>query len=323
MRRFLGIVAAGAALRSLAFAPGGDLPTTRAKPVPGPSKIAAASASGATVSQLTPAHPKTDGTASVPGSSPGELPPGHPKIDGAASQRRSTAEELPPGRPKTGGTASVPGSSPGELPPGHPRVRDGAAPPTADELIKQLDSTKDLKERQKTFEVAAALGRLYYSHARYKDAVEYLSQALDKAEPTRSLYLEQKKKLHGKEQTAKSGCGADRANLEAETAIARERAKRGDVAGAASCALAALQPAVEAEELRANARFLTGDSPGALSGYERVLQISADSANSLFGRAAVLFDAQGNDPKALRRAKEDFAAFLRLYPGSPRAEEAK
>src|SRR5262249_40853242 len=27
--------------------------------------------------------------------------------------------------------------------------------------------------------------------------------------------------------------------------------------------------------------------------------------------------------KALRRAKEDFAAFLRLYPGSPRAEEAK
>jgi len=247
-------------------------------------------------------------------------------IAAAAAALRSLAfaagDELPPGHPKLDGPASAPGASPGDLPPGHPKVRDGASAPTADELIKQLDSTKDLKERQKTFEVAAAVGRLYYSHSRYKDAVEYLSQALQKAEPTRALYLEQRKKMGSKQPEAGS-CGADRANLEAETAFARERAKRGDVAGAASCALAALAPALEVEEFRANARFLTGDSPGALAGYERVLQISADNANSLFGRAAVLFDSQGNDVKALRRAKEDFATFLRLHPTAPRAEEAK
>jgi tetratricopeptide (TPR) repeat protein len=210
-----------------------------------------------------------------------------------------------------------------DLPAGHPKVRDGAAAPTADELIQQLDSAKDLKERQKTFEVAAALGRLYYSHARYQDAVEYLSQALQKTEPTRSLYLEQKKKLQGKRPQA-GGCGGSSvAGFEAEAAIARDRVKRGDPAGAASCALAALQPALETEELRANARFLLGDSAGALSGYERVLQIAEDSPNSLFGRAAVLFDAHGNDVKSLRRAKDDLSTFLRLYPGSPRADQTK
>ncbi len=210
-----------------------------------------------------------------------------------------------------------------DLPPGHPKVRDGAPAPTADDLIKQLDSAKDLKERQKTFEVAAALGRLYYSQARYQDAVEYLSQALQKAEPTRALYLEQRKKLQGKRPQASACGGSGVASFEAEADIARDRAQRGDPAGAASCALAALLPALETEELRANARFLLGDSAGALGGYERVLQIAEQSPNSLFGRAAVLFDARGNDVKSLRRAKDDLGAFLRLYLGSPRADQAK
>ncbi len=221
--------------------------------------------------------------------------------------------------------AAAPSSANPELPPGHPKVRDGSAAPSADELLKQLDSTKDLKERQKTFEVAAALGKLYYSHARYHDAAEYLSQAVLKAESTRALYLEQRKKARGKElPPERAGCGGDRgATLEAETDIARDRAKGGDYAGAAACALTALQPVLEVEELRANARFLTGDSPGALAGYERVLQIAESNSNSLFGRAAVLFDAQGNDVRALPRVKEALGAFLRLYPDSPRAAEAK
>jgi tetratricopeptide (TPR) repeat protein len=211
------------------------------------------------------------------------------------------------------------------LPPGHPKVRQGTAPPGAEELIKQLDATQDLKQRKKSFEVAIALGKLYYAQARYPEAIEYLTQATQKAEPTRAFVLEQRKgigtQVAGSAESA--GCPAgDQGTMETLTSVARDLRKRGKRKEALACARAALQPGLEAEELRGNALFLTGDPKTALAAYERVLAV-AERPSALYARAMVLFDSRGEDLKALRQAKDDLGRFLRLEPTGPKAAQAK
>jgi len=257
---------------------------------------------------LPPGHPKVDRSASSPAlsSGAGDLPPGHPKIDAQPSA-------APAGESKDA-----------DLPPGHPQVRPGNAPPTADQILKQLDSTPDLKNREKTFEVAFALGKLYYSHARYAEAAEYLGQATQKAEPARALYLAQRPRAAGTGSGREDACGSTAQNsLEAKTGAARQLAQKGNAAGALACLRDALEPELEVEELRANALFLTGNSPGALAGFERALAISGDRAHSLYGRALVLFDSRGDDLKALQKVKEDLAHFLRQEPTGERADYAR
>jgi len=109
------------------------------------------------------------GSALAQGPDRPELPPGHPPIDGASPQK-----------------------PPAELPSGHPAVKPGAEARNADDLLNKLDSTGDLKQRVKTFEIAASIGRLYYSRSRYSEAAEYFGVALDKAEPSRQLFLQQR-----------------------------------------------------------------------------------------------------------------------------------
>ncbi len=254
------------------------------------------------VTGLPPGHPKLDGPAIAPGASEskaGGLPPVHPKIDGAPSDESKSAE----------------------LPPGHPQVRPGNSPPTADQILKQLDSTPDLKKRDKTFEVASAVGKLYYAHGRYADAAEYLGQATKKAEPARALFFEQRKRVGASSAAAPQGACASSAQntMEAQTAAARQMAQKGNSRGALQCVRAALEPEVEVEELRANALFLTGDSAGALAGYERALAISADRVNSLYGRASLLFDTRGDDLKALHQVKGDLTRVLTLEPKREKA----
>jgi tetratricopeptide (TPR) repeat protein len=253
---------------------------------------------------LPPGHPKLDRSASPPAlsSEAGDLPPGHPKIDA-----------LPSGAPS--------GESKADLPPGHPQVRPGNAPPTAEQILKQLDSTPDLKKREKTFEVASALGKLYYSHARYAEAAEYLGQATQKAEPARALYLQRRQRAAGSASAKEGACGSLAQNsLEAQTAAARQLSQKGDSAGALSCLRAALEPELEVEELRANALFLTGNSSAALAGFERALAISGERVNCLYGRASVLFDSRGDDLKSLKQVKEDLTHVLRLVPTGEKAD---
>jgi hypothetical protein len=259
------------------------------------------------------------------------LPPGHPKIDSAApaeGQSNSTSGELPPGHPKVDAPGSGPSeASPGagELPPGHPQVRSGNAPRSADEILKQLDATPDLKQRDKSFEIAAAVGKLYYGRARYSDAADYLGQAAKKAEPTRSLYLEQRRKMRSSSAGRQEGAcdSSGKSSLEAETAEARKMAQAGKSVAALSCLRAALEPELEVEELRANALFLTGDSAGALAGYERALAVSSDRAASLYGRASVLIDGHPDDVKSLRQAKDDLTRFLAVEPAGEKATYAR
>ena len=105
--------------------------------------------------------------------------------------------------------------------------------------------------------------------------------------------------------------------------VAEERAKKGDTAGAAACARAALEPVLEVEVLRGKALYLTGDKAGALTVYERVLDVAPSNAEALFARSAVLYETKGEDLKALQAAHEGFEAFVAAHPDSPRAELAQ
>jgi tetratricopeptide (TPR) repeat protein len=241
------------------------------------------------------------GSALAQGPDRSELPPGHPPIDANSPQKPAA-----------------------ELPSGHPAIKPGTEARNADDLLSKLDSAGDLKQRVKTFEIAASIGRLYYSRSRYSEAAEYFGIALDKAEPSRQLFLQQRKKAGIRAVSQKDACPKEaNDSLEHQTSIAQAAAKAGRPAAALGCLREALEPVLEVTELRGNGLFLTGNPTGAAQQYERVLQVSDQRPDSLFGHAVVLVDSQGDDLSALRRAKSDFEKYLRLYANAPKAEEAK
>ncbi len=209
------------------------------------------------------------------------------------------------------------------LPPAHPPVQPGRAAPTADELLKRLESAGDLKTKEKTFEIAASLGKLYYAHGRYTDAVVFFDQAVLKAEPARALYLARKKALGAKgvPTAAAAGCvpGQDET---LDTQLAKAQAQK-DPAFAAACARVALHPLIELESQLGAAKFLIHDAPGALAVYDRALVLFDSNPEARYGRGAVLLDSKGEDVAALKLAKADFDRFLADYPTSPRAKQAR
>lgn len=242
-----------------------------------------------------------------------KLPEGHPPIDDKPKRSPPPLELNAP------------------LPPGHPPVPDGPAPkapPTSDELIKQLDATADLKTKEKTFEVAAALGKLYYAHGRWPEAVEFLTQAVVKAEPTRQLYFEQRSKAARQKKpvppASSVGCSpSPQTTLDSLTALAKEKAKANDAAAAAACARAALHPLMEVDAMLANAKFVVGDAGGALAVHERQLELFESNPEAIYGRAAILLDTRGDDLEALRQAKAGFERYLRDFGMAPKAKQAK
>jgi len=247
----------------------------------------------------------------------GALPEGHPPIDGAGAAPNAGA--LPPGHPPMDGAGAASSAQP--LPPGHPPMREGAAPPSADELLQRLDAQPDLKARDKSFDVAAAVGKLYYSSARYADAVEYLGQAWAKSERARQLYLQQRKKA-GPSPATPDACQGPR-ELKPLTDEMEKRAAAGDASGAAGCGAAAMALVLEVEEMRANALALTGDARGAVDGYQRVLQVDPARQGSLYGRAMALVESRPDDVAALKTAKADLGAVLSGSPAPARVEMAK
>ncbi|ADO74350.1 tetratricopeptide repeat protein [Stigmatella aurantiaca] len=262
-------------------------------------------------------------TAALLAAEPTSLPPNHPPVPpGTGASPAAPMGAMPEGHPPFAAP-----SAPGELPAGHPPMSEtGRAPPSAEELLKQLDSTEGLRAREKTFEIASSLGKLYYSNGRHADSVMYFLQAEEKAVKTRALFLEQRKKLAKKPvpSAQEAQCGfSETSSVEEMGKVAEARAKQGDAAGAAACARAALAPVLEVEVLRANALYLTGDSQGALTVYGRVLEVSPSHEEALFSRSALLYETKGEDVKALQAAHEGFEAFLAMHPDSPRADLAK
>lgn len=209
------------------------------------------------------------------------------------------------------------------LPPNHPPA---GKPPSADELIQKLDSTAGLKEKEKPFEIAASLGRLYFGQGRYADALVYYKQALAGAEGARTLFLAQRKLAGTKPLPAPASVGCE---VKADTTLAQleEKAKglaaAKNAGGATACLRAALVPVMDAEVSLGNAQFLLADAPGAVQTHTRALETFESNVDARYARGAVTLDANGDDVAALNRAKADFERFLADAPTSPRATNAK
>ncbi|RKG81867.1 hypothetical protein D7V88_25895 [Corallococcus terminator] len=232
---------------------------------------------------------------------------------------------MPEGHPTMPASAPVAPGAP--LPQGHPPVSDAnKLPPSAEELMKQLDSTEGLREREKTFEIASSLGKLYYTNGRNAEALSYLAQAQAQSDGARTRFLALKKKL-GKTpllSLAEANCGfTPGQTLDAMDAAVQARAKSGDIAGAATCARASLEPVLDVELLRGNALYLQGDSVASLKAYARVLEVEPKHAEGLFSHASLVFETQGENLQALKSAREGFDALVAVHPQSPRAPMAR
>lgn len=198
--------------------------------------------------------------------------------------------------------------------------------PSSEELLKKLDAMgPGLKEKAKTFEICASLGKLYFTQGRLVDAIPYLEQASAKAEPLRAVYLKLKSEVGAKPvpDPASIGCA-----LKADTLMEEELKKvetqfKGQSAKALSCARASLAPLMEVEVQLGHARFLTGDVPGALKVHERSLELFENNAESRYARGAILLDTRGDDLQGLAEAKKELERFLKEAPHSGHAKQAQ
>ena len=237
------------------------------------------------------------------------------------------ADGLPPGHPPIPNADAGPTPRPfsGALPPGHPDISSGKPAPSARDILQQLDATPDLKTRPKPFEVAASVGKLYFTQGRYPDALLYLRQAVDGADSLRTLYLAERRRVKGKlPDAAAAGCPKEASTTPgALGARAKERALAQDHAAAAACALQALEPALEASALLGNALFLERDTAGALAAYAWVLEVDPLQPLALYGRAGVRFDSRPNDVTSLRLVKKDLTEFLAQWRTTPQAPQAE
>lgn len=208
-----------------------------------------------------------------------------------------------------------------QMPPNHP-TPDAQGAPSADELIGRLDATPGLKEKDKPFEIAASLARLYFGGGRYADAQLFYAQALAKADEPRALYLAQKKVLGGKPLPAAkpAGCDVKDGVTLAEATATAKKLKPPD---AVACLEVALAPVREAEVLLGNARFLARDVKGALDAYENALKLSEANVDARYARAAVWLDTQGDDVKQLEKVKAELERVLTDAPDFPKAANAK
>lgn len=212
------------------------------------------------------------------------------------------------------------------LPPNHPPAKSAAPAPSADALVKKLDETPGLKEKQKPFEIAASLGRLYLGQGRYAEAKEYYAQAVAAAEPVRALYLKEKAQV-GKQAVPSAsdvGCAPGPALTQALVLEkAQAHVKAGKAPAAYACLKVAIQGLAEAQTSLGHAQFLVGDSAAALATYDQALETFDANAEARYARAALLLDTRGDDPKALAQVKADFTRFLADAPTAPQAPQAK
>lgn len=268
-------------------------------------------------SELPPNHPATaPGAQPARPLSPGEeaapLPPGHPRIDGTSKP----AQPLPPG------------ADTGQLPPNHPPINGAGAQPPAgrlpsvEELIKKIDATPGAATADRPFEMSLTIGRLYLTQGRMKDAAGYYEQAVKKAQPVRDLYEAQQKLVGKAALPAPESVDCAPATLDALFAKAKAQADAKKPLTAAACARAALGPLAEAELTLGHAKFMAGDSAGALQVYERTLA-TFGSTEAHYAHAALLVDFKGDDVKTLQAAKAELEKVLKDAPTTGVAPQAK
>lgn len=261
----------------------------------------------AALAQLPPNHPPVPAQPPpAPSSAPqsGALPQGHPPVGGDTGQP-PTQPAMPPDHPPIGGSSAQV--------PNHPPMRGGTAP-SVEELMRRLDETPGLRERDKTFEIAMSVANLYHSNGRFTDAAEYFRQAWEIGKPVREAF----KPIRG-QAPAPNGCSLRQAPMQAlldglATLPPAERT---------ACIHTAMSAVIDAGESRAAALFLAGQPDEAIATLDAVLAEAPHSAEALFSRASILLERRGSDVKALQRARSDLQTLQQGHPQSPRAFRAR
>ncbi len=194
---------------------------------------------------------------------------------------------------------------------------------TEAELLRELDAMPDLPSRDKPFDVASSLGKLYYAHGRYAEAVTYLQQAAEKGEPARKLWLDQSKAAQARKldlpTAQEAGCADESASFEERVAHATGLANAKQTGPAATCARLAVRPVMEQRNILAAAQYLTGDSDAALKTLEGNLEATPDDADALYFQGSILLETRGDEVPALKRAKAAFERVAELRPMTERA----
>lgn len=227
------------------------------------------------------------------------------------------AADLPPDHPPLGGTAERPAAD--ALPTGHPPVPHEMDPQV---LLRQIDAQGSvIRDRPKTFEIAVALGNLYYENARYAEAVEYFGQALAKAEDAFRAADELRAAKGRVDGATCPTPSPDSLERRLERVREARAAKRLDEALA--CAHAARRPAVEVLARRGTALFLLGRAAEAVEEHEKALSSEPDFGESLYVLGAILFDAYADEVAKLRRAQAAWRRFLKAAPGDRRAASVR
>lgn len=242
-----------------------------------------------------------------------KVPADHPPIPEGVS---ASPARLPP-QPDPSGLP---------LPSGHPQVAPGSAPMSTDELIQRLDAAPDLESREKSFEMAAMIGRLYLHRGRYADARTYFTQAKQKGERLGTIYLAQKDALTAADRAKLAGATCPLqpdAGLEQHLTHVEAELAKGNRVEAAACTGVVLGSLVELYDQLGRAAQLDGDAPAAIEAHDGALRINPDAPESLFARSALQFETQGENPAALKAARDGFARYVEKHPEGPRAANAR
>jgi tetratricopeptide (TPR) repeat protein len=193
----------------------------------------------------------------------------------------------------------------------------------SEDLVQKLDATAGLKEKEKPFEIAASLGRLYFSQGRYADAQLYFKQAFDRAAAAKALYFAQKKRQRTMP-SAVPGCEPTAENtLQLSFDKAQSMVREKNLAAAVACLDVALRPVMDVDVRLGQTQFLLGDAPGAISTFAESLQVFEKNVEARYALAATTIDALGEDVAALSRARLGLQQFLAEAPQSPLAGNAK
>lgn len=195
------------------------------------------------------------------------------------------------------------------------------------DLLRELDAMPDLPSRDKPFDVALSLGKLYYAHGRYAEAVTYLQQAAEKGEPARKLWLEQSKAAQARKldlpTAQEAGCADEAMSFEERVEHAKGLANAKQTGPAATCARLAVRPVMEQRNILAAAQYLTGDSDAALKTLEGNLEATPDDADALYFQGSILLETRGDEVPALKRAKAAFERVAELRPMTERARSMR
>jgi tetratricopeptide (TPR) repeat protein len=198
-------------------------------------------------------------------------------------------------------------------------------------LMATLDAKKDqLKGKPRDFSIDIALGNLYYENARYIDAIEYYTDALDRGAPAEKRIValtaaERSAKTPPPERCQLAGPsaaevpgGAKGHTFEAIVTASDELTSHGP--DAAACLRQLIPSLALAHARRGNSWYLIGNADKAQVDHAAALVLDPDDPEALFFSGALVLETSQGDPAKLAEGRAFWEHLLRVAPTHPRAD---